>query len=702
MTHRFRRSAMVVALVAGTTTTATLFDVSTTNAASVPFLISTSGETGTIYIDALWGPGLCGGTSPLGGYDAGWNWDAAGNLTPKTPYFNEPDYTVPTLNSGCPSQSLSLLRLELYPRLNDYDPWDPTHVVGGAHSQRQKSIDGPIWNNFGVVPLPTLGVTPAGGQYPGFRMTGNIISSTAILDKRLIVDLFQVPCSYPDFCVLPPVTNTGAYVGGFTTGRSNGAQWTGSVSWPGRYQVYIKDCAVGWEDDNTCNGQAHGEREIRGFVDISDGNVPTWDLDAPCFGILNCSYDVGGLTTPTGGFHPLPPTRILDTRAAPIATTGITNGAIRRGDGRLPLNLNPVHRVDETANHDLKVTGIGGIPAYGVSAVLLNVTAVNPASADWLSVFPRPPSFDIFNNQGSYPAGDPATTSNLNMSAGVTAPNMVLARVGAGGTIRFWNATFAGMHVIADVAGWFDTGATPPIGGPALRFTGIAPQRLMDTRVSTPDPLCPCRIQAGESRELLVSGIPGIPADAESVVLNITSAAPTAVGYVTAYPSLTPLPNASNLNVSPGITRSNMAVVKVGTDHKIRLAVLETDMDLIVDITGYYGPSGGLTTIIDPVRAAVQQFGPGQTQTVQLAGTNGIPSNATAVILNVTAANTDAWGWLTVWPGGAQPGSSSINWPGGRNTPNMVMIGLDRGGSISIYNDLGNATVLVDVFGYVT
>jgi hypothetical protein len=71
-------------------------------------------------------------------------------------------------------------------------------------------------------------------------------------------------------------------------------------------------------------------------------------------------------------------------------------------------------------------------------------------------------------------------------------------------------------------------------------------------------------------------------------------------------------------------------------------------------------------------------------------------------MINVTAAETTSWGYLTVWPGGPQPSSSSLNWPGGKNTPNMVIVGVSATGHISIFNALGQAAVIVDVFGYVT
>ncbi len=703
MSSRFSRASIVLALLAGATVTVTLFEASSASAIGVPFSLQTGGSTGTVFIDAHWGTGgsLCGGISPDGnasGYDGAWDWNSSGGLFTRAPWTQSPT-NVPTDGPGCSSSlNLSNVRLELYPNLNAYDPW--VGNFGGANAQL--TYQDPQFPNFGSVPVPTLGVAPVGYPYAGFRMTGNIISSTTVQTNRVITDLFQVPCGYPDVCIQPPQSSTGAYVGGFTTGKSKGSQWTGSVSWPGRYQVYVKDCPTGWSASNTCSVASN---QVMGFVDISAGNVPTWDLDAPCFGILNCQYLAGGPITSTGGFHPLTPTRILDTRF----NVGIP-GAVRPGDGRLTRDPNPVNRIAETANHDLKVTGLAGIPASGVSAVLLNVTAVSPPSSDWLSVYPRPASLDIYDNQGTYGANPPTGTSNLNFATGETVANLVVATVGAGGTIRFWNANYAGMHVIADVAGWYDTGSSATSSG-GLRFTGITPARLLDTR---PAPTgSGTRFQPGDDRSLLVAGVGNVPSNVQSVVVNITSVSPSKIGYITAYPDGTARPNASNVNVNPGITRSNLAVVKVGTNGKIRIAALESDMDVIVDIFGYYGGTGGgLTTPIVPIRVVDTRNGTGtpsgrfsacQQRDVKVAGVAGIPTGITAIMLNVTAADTDNGGYLTVWPAGvAKPPSSNLNWDPFRNTPNMVIVGVSRDGYISIFNECGgNATVIVDVFAYV-
>jgi hypothetical protein len=681
MSQGFRRLTSALVLFAASTAAITISEAGTASAANFSVSFVTGGSTGNMGVDFLYNGGGGGGN-----YDTYSRWDANGSLIRmKIADPNNPSYYVddPSRSALEVIGSPTTARLEFYPKINEvYDPW--VGNVGGANVQRDRATDGAGWLNFGTVGLPIAGKNGA------FRIDGAIVSSAPVAEGRLDIDVFQITCGWPDTCIDLPSNENGAKVGAFATSKSRGNRWTGGIGWPGRYVVYVRDTATG--------------RNVHGFLDITDGHVPALDLDAQCFGMRTCVYDAGSAPVPSGGFHPLNPTRVLDTRTG----TGISNGPLRPGDGRLGSEPNPDYRHAETDNHEFKVTGVAGIPESGVSAVLLNVTAVAPPYAGFVSVYPRPPAVgDFFNDQATY--GGLPSTSNLNLNAGETVPNMVLARVGAGGIVRLNYSGYAPMHIIADVAGWFDTSAPETARG-GLGFSSVAPSRLLDTRNHVGDNIG--RYQPGDTRSLQVAGVAGVPADAQSVVLNITGAAPTGIGFVTVFPDGTVMPNASNLNLNPGQTRPNLVVVKVGAGGRIRLAALETDTDLIVDVLGYYGTGGGRTTTIDPVRVVdsrgglgtdARAFGPGETRRVKVAGVSGVPANARAVMLNVTAVTPTSWGWLTVWPSNLkQPGASNLNWPGGTNVPNMVMVGVAPDGTISIYNDLGDTQVLVDVFGYVT
>lgn len=565
-----------------------------------------------------------------------------------------------------------LLRVEIYPGIcGYYDGWSN---VGGVHleaNQRGASI--------GAITMPV------DGQGGAFALRGTILSSSPIGTGRVVVDSFQIPTGYPE--PPAPLQNNGVVnYGAFASTASRGAQWSGGVGWAGRYLFFVTDTATG--------------RKITASADVAAGSIPTIDLDAVCFGFDTCTYGAGGPGVAAGSFHPMAPTRIVDTRRA----LGLF-GPINSGDGR-EGSPDPITRALTTAGHDLQVTGRFGVPASGVSAVLLNITAVSAGApgAGFMSVVPKPPRVgDVFNDQGSY--GAMPTTSNLNIDDADPVPNLVLARVGAGGKIRITNY-LGPTHVIADIAGWFGTGGAYSDGS---GFAGVVPARVMDSRNGIGGPAR--QFAAGEVRTVQVAGVSGIPKNAQSVVVNLTLTGAGGRGFVTAFPSGEAVPDASNVNIVSGGVRANTAVVKVGADGKIGLLMAESNADVLVDVLGSFGPYGGTVTTITPERIVDSRTGVGtparpwgdaEVRNVAVAGQGSVPANASAVIANVTATNTTAWGFLTVWPAGAaQPATSNLNFLPGQNVPNLVMLKLGAGGQLAISNGRGSANVIVDVMGYV-
>ena len=73
--------------------------------------------------------------------------------------------------------------------------------------------------------------------------------------------------------------------------------------------------------------------------------------------------------------------------------------------------------------------------------------------------------------------------------------------------------------------------------------------------------------------------------------LNVTVDQPSAGGYLTLYPDLTTKPLVSNLNFVAGQTVPNLAMVKVGTNGKVRVYNLSGTTHVILDVVGYYSSS---------------------------------------------------------------------------------------------------------------
>jgi hypothetical protein len=89
---------------------------------------------------------------------------------------------------------------------------------------------------------------------------------------------------------------------------------------------------------------------------------------------------------------------------------------------------------------------------------------------------------------------------------------------------------------------------------------------------------------------------------------------------------------------------------------------------------------------------------------VNVLGQAGLPtSGVDAVILNLTATETQAAGFVTAWSGvGAVPKTSSLNVNGlGETVANMVIVPVADDGTIKLYS-LSGTHLLADVLGYVT
>ncbi len=378
----------------------------------------------------------------------------------------------------------------------------------------------------------------------------------------------------------------------------------------------------------------------------------------------NAWVTVSFLWEPTNTTYvPLTPSRILDTR--------VNGGKLGAG-----------------ATRDLTVTGVGGVPTSGVSAVVLNVTVADVSGPEsFLTVFPT---------------GSPRPlASTLNMTAGSTVPNLAVARVGSGGMVSIYNNAGT-VDVVVDVEGWYSTSA-----GAGSRYTALPPARVLDTRNGTG---AAGPVAGGTSIDVPIAGAGGVPASGVSaVVLNVT--ATDLIGpetFVTAYPSGADRPLASNLNVVAGGSTANLVVVPV-VNGTVSLYNNVGTLDLIADVQGWFGASGATLVAVAPVRALDTRNGtggttgaipPGGTISLTVAGVDGVPaSGVTAVVLNVTA--TDASGpesYLTVFPSGtARPLASNLNFVKGQTVANLVMARVGPDGKVSIYNNLGTVDVVADV-----
>ncbi|MFD7833751.1 PKD domain-containing protein [Streptomyces sp. NPDC059761] len=318
----------------------------------------------------------------------------------------------------------------------------------------------------------------------------------------------------------------------------------------------------------------------------------------------------------------------------------------------------------------------GGSLSGGMTAAVLNVTVTGASEDTHLSVSP---------NRQDRPA-----TSNVNVRAGGTSSNTVTVPVGSDGSVWF-RLNSGEAKLIVDFVGYYQ----PNIG---QRFSPVTPTRLADTRTGTAGALA-----GGQTRTVKVAGVGGIPADATAVALNLTGTGATSDTHVIAYPDPAKRPVTSNLNPEPGKDKSNQAIVPVGPNGTITLYNNAGSTHLVVDAVGYYGKDGkALFTPIVPKRLGdtrtTGKLAPGATTTVA-----GLPAGAVGAVLNVTATETSAAGFLTVHGyGSARTDASSLNTLPGLTVPNHVTTPVGDG-KVSVFNSWGGSNhVITDLLGYFT
>jgi hypothetical protein len=220
--------------------------------------------------------------------------------------------------------------------------------------------------------------------------------------------------------------------------------------------------------------------------------------------------DLFGSFRPGGdlGVNPIAPDRFLDTRDARGARTAKTG------------------RIGPTT-FAMKVAGVGTVPA-GARAVLLNVTAVDPDAAGFVTV---------------HPCGSSPWVSNVNYKVGQIVANLAISGLDGAGRVCF--TSNVPTHLVVDAVGW--------LGSSGLRVRAQTPERVMDTRTG----------QGGVNGPLPASGVAQMNVPGAGVFATVTAVTPNGAGFVTAYPCPA-RPTASNLNYVAGDIVPNLVAIPPG------------------------------------------------------------------------------------------------------------------------------------------
>ncbi len=242
---------------------------------------------------------------------------------------------------------------------------------------------------------------------------------------------------------------------------------------------------------------------------------------------------------------------------------------------------------------------------------------------------------------------------------------------------------------------------SPPGEAVSGGFHSITPTRVLDSRLTIGT------VRAGCTAVVDVAGL--VPVQATGAALDVVAVGSAGVGYVTVYPCDAPRPLASNLNTRPGDAVPNAVIVPVLAAQRVCLYT-SIDTQLVVDVTGWFGPGGVGFDDTTPTRVLDSRSGPrpdggtghvlaGTTIRLGLAGLGAIPADAGAVSVNLTVTNTTAGGWITAFPCGTSPPvTSNGNYRALDTRASQAIVGLG-GGALCVYTS-ATIDLIVDIAGW--
>ncbi|WP_421742746.1 carboxypeptidase regulatory-like domain-containing protein [Cellulomonas sp.] len=364
--------------------------------------------------------------------------------------------------------------------------------------------------------------------------------------------------------------------------------------------------------------------------------------------------------------------------------------------------MEPQRLVDEVlepgAPRCRRVAGQYTIPADAVGAIV-NVTAVGASGPGYAVVYPAA--------DGAAATLPPANGATVNFEPGADVSNAAFVALSDDGSLCWASPAQGGrIRIVIDITGY--------VGADA----GIALQpheRILDTRQTSA--LRPKRLTTVQ-----ITGHGGVPVGATSVLLNVAVTGVRSVGHLRIQPDA--VGEAVTTHYVPGATKSVAALATLSPTGSLTLwSETATDVDVILDVVGWvigsdvYHPITP-TRIVDsrpgsPVelRRVPGPLTANAVYTLPVRGVGVVPADATGVVLSVTAIAPDNAGNLSLYPDAdgtgktPRPAASNINYVGGRNIPNLVVVALPSNGHINLVSQMppgGKVNVAIEVVGYLT
>jgi hypothetical protein len=372
----------------------------------------------------------------------------------------------------------------------------------------------------------------------------------------------------------------------------------------------------------------------------------------------------GPMSTGAGRYVPITPARLLDTRGTVTP-------------------LGPRGRVD------VRVLGRGGVPAADVSSVVVQTTAVCATGGTALRVYPTGARAWGTHALHATRPGTPSATS--------------VVPVGADGRISIGN-DLGVTDVLVDVIGYHTTATAAGSG-----LVALDRQRIYDSRRHR-EPL-----GGGASRSITAGAGAGLqPADLSAQFVSVTVFRSPSAGVLELRGGTGTAGPAVRVRYPAGRTHDERVLVPVsGGVFTVRNT--GRPVHFAIDAVGSYplpGAGGGAVsgapvTGIAPVRALDSRLSgsgylpSGGFRTIQVAGTGGVPADATHVLVNLVGLHATAATRLAIWPAGTTgDGGTDLRAPAGDVRAGLVLARVGSGGRIVVGTRDAPVKVVTDVVGW--
>ena len=377
--------------------------------------------------------------------------------------------------------------------------------------------------------------------------------------------------------------------------------------------------------------------------------------------------------------------------ATPVSVNGVTPSRLFDTRVGSPQGSIVVDKTTYGGSKELrvKVSGMSGLPEYGIGAVTINLTVTEPEAKGFITV---------------YPCGTRPLASNMNYVADQTVSTSVTTAVSPTGEICVYSS--AQTNLIADINSW---------SAPNAGYAPLTPQRLVDTRARSPQgAITVVKKKYGTDSELRVkvAGAAGLPgARIGSVSLNVTVTEPETEGFITVYPCGT-RPLASHLNFVADQTISASVTSPVSADGEICI-YSSSPTNLIADTFGWFVQGSGITPVgptrlVDTRSASPQgaisvtqkKYGATDELRLPLNNVAGLPDDGIGTVqLTVTATNPSDTGFITVYPCGTLPLASHLNYTTNQTIAASVTTQVSTDGEICVHSSQPT-NIIIDINGW--